>query len=424
MIEQIQNSKKSEKYFKLLSSGINHLWDNSREVGVDIFVVNTLEILMLLERDEYLRNIKLTQREKEEQTAENTSPDKANGSYIRSFKSLSKNNLTINIPRSRTGSFKPLVIEILKQNQEQINELTLLLYQKGMTSRDISEILKKFFSEDMSHTTISNLANKFNEIRLSWENTKLDKIYKVIYMDALYQTLRREDSYSKEAVHIIYGITQENKRELLSLSVNPTESANSWELVLKDLKEKKGVENINLIVADGLIGLEDKIHNIYPKAIFQKCVIHKERQVLLKIRPKEKAAVATDLKDVFDNFDELDTIKTAKNKLQFFINKWKSKYPNIKNHFNEGVVDYYFSYIKFDKKVRRSIYTTNSIENLNKQIRKATKNKLSFEKENRLLDYMFVVIKDFEEKNWQKYPVHLFKNWTKIEEEKLIKDTV
>ena len=89
MIEQIQNSKKSEKYFKLLSSGINHLWDNSREVGVDTFVVNTLEILMLLERDEYLRNIKLTQKEKEKQIVieNNISSDKANGSYVRSFKS-------------------------------------------------------------------------------------------------------------------------------------------------------------------------------------------------------------------------------------------------------------------------------------------------------------------------------------------------
>ncbi|MDA7704857.1 transposase [Rickettsiales bacterium] len=151
-------------------------------------------------------------------------------------------------------------------------------------------------------------------------------------------------------------------------------------------------------------------------SIFQKCVIHKERQILLKTRPKEKAEMAEDLKHIFDNFDESSTIENAKNKLESFINKWKSKYSNINNYFKEGIVDYYFSYIKFDKEIRRSIYTTNGIENLNKQIRKATKNKLSFEKENRLLDYIFVVIKDFEEKNWQKYSVHLFKNWKKIGE--------
>ena len=200
----------------------------------------------------------------------------------------------------------------------------------------------------------------------------------------------------------------------MSLSVNPTESANSWEEVLKDLKEKRGVEKIDLIIADGLPNLEDKIHQYYPKAIFQKCVIHKQRQILLKTRPKEKAEMADDLKHLFDNFDNDSTIENAKNKLEIFINKWKVKYPNLKNHFNEGVIDYYFSYIKFNKEVRRSIYTTNGIENLNKQIRKATRNKLSFEKEGRLIDYIFIVIKDFEEKNWQKYPVHLFKNWSKV----------
>ena len=416
MMEQIQNSKKSEKYLKLLSSGINHLWSNTKELGIDKFVINTLEILMLLERDEYLNNIKLTKKEKKlgGVVGMNISPDKANGVYARSFKSLCKDHLTINIPRSRTGHFKPLVIEILKQNQEQINDLTLLLYQKGMTSRDISDIMKKFFSEDISHNTISNLANQFNDIRLAWESSKLDKSYKVIYMDAMYQTLRRGDSYSKEAVHIAYGVTEDNGREILSLSVNPTESANSWEEVLKDLKEKRGVENIDLIIADGLPNLEDKIHQYYPKAIFQKCVIHKQRQILLKTRPKEKAEMADDLKHLFDNFDNDSTIENAKNKLEIFINKWKVKYPNLKNHFNEGVIDYYFSYIKFNKEVRRSIYTTNGIENLNKQIRKATRNKLSFEKEGRLIDYIFIVIKDFEEKNWQKYPVHLFKNWSKV----------
>ena len=287
MMEQIQNSKKSEKYLKLLSSGINHLWSNTKELGIDKFVINTLEILMFLERDEYLNNIKLTKKEKKlgGVVGMNISPDKANGVYARSFKSLCKDHLTINIPRSRTGHFKPLVIEILKQNQEQINDLTLLLYQKGMTSRDICDIMKKFFSEDISHNTISNLANQFNDIRLAWESSKLDKSYKVIYMDAMYQTLRRGDSYSKEAVHIAYGVTEDNRREILSLSVNPTESANSWEEVLKDLKEKRGVENIDLIIADGLPNLEDKIHQYYPKAIFQKCVIHKQRQILLKTRP-------------------------------------------------------------------------------------------------------------------------------------------
>ena len=404
MIKQIENDKKTDKYLKLLSSGINHLWNNSEGIGIDKFVINTLEILMLLEREEYLKQLNLVNKDMF---------DKGNGSYLRSFKSLSKNNLTINIPRTRSGEFKPLVIEILKQNQEQINELALLLYQKGLSTRDTSDIMKKFFNEDISYATISNLASNFSELRALWENSKLDEYYKVIYCDAIYMTLRRDDSYSKEAVHIIYGVKENNKRELLSLEVNPTESSNSWDLYLQKL-QNRGIKKIDLIVADGLQGLEGKIHYIFPQADFQKCVIHKIRSILLGTRPKDKEELSEDIKNVFDNFDKNSTIKKAQEKLENFILKWKIKYPQIRRYFNEGVIDYYFTYILYHQDVRRMIYTTNSIENLNKQIRKSTKNKLSFEKYDRLLDYVFMVIKDFEEKNWLRHPVYLYKKWGKI----------
>jgi len=203
IMEQIKNSKKSDKYFSLLSSGINHLWENSEGLGIDKFVISTLEILMLLEREEYLK-----QFSKDDPKEDNH--DKGNGAYPRSFKSLSRNNLTINVPRTRSGRFKPLVVEILKQNQEQINELALLLYQKGLSSRDCSEIMKKFFGEEISFNTVSKLANSFNDIRKAWQNSKLDSYYKVIYCDAIYMTLRRDDSYSKEAVHMIYGVINQS----------------------------------------------------------------------------------------------------------------------------------------------------------------------------------------------------------------------
>ena len=109
------------------------------------------------------------------------------------------------------------------------------------------------------------------------------------------------------------------------------------------MKEKRGVTKIDLIVADGLKDLEDQIHHIYPNADFQKCAIHKIRNVLLKTRPKDKEELATDIKQVFDNFDNDSTIKKAKEKLENFINKWKSKYPQIKRHFNDEVIDYYFT---------------------------------------------------------------------------------
>ncbi|MBI5306124.1 transposase [Candidatus Wolfebacteria bacterium] len=184
---------------------------------------------------------------------------------------------------------------------------------------------------------------------------------------------------------------------------------------MQDLQEKRGVEEIDLFVADGLKYLEDEVLKVYPNTDFQKCVIHKMRNILNKTSPKDKSEVAADLKNVFDNFDKDDTIEKALKKIDEFLNKWKNKYPNFKAYFKEGNIEYYFTYIKFAPSVRRMIYTTNSLENLNRQIRKTTRNKLSFESPNRLLDYLFMVIKEFEEKNYMLYPVSNYKYFAKVD---------
>lgn len=388
------------KQNNMLLQGLKNLRLSLTSFSLDQFVINTLEMLMILERHEYLESLKKTGVR-----------DKGNGSYIRSFKSLTRNSMTINIPRTRYTEFKPYVVEFLKYNQEQINDLVLKLYSKGLTTRDVSDILKNFFGEEVSYSTVSNLAERFNELRLSWENSQLESYYKVIYADALYITVKRGNSYAKEPAHIIYGVREDNKRELLDLSINPIESATSWSERFAKLKQR-GVMDIDLFVADGLPYLENEIHKHFPGAAFQKCVVHKMRNILNKTRAKHKAEIAEDLKHVFDNFDKDSTMKEAQNKLEFFINKWRKLYPNIAKSFAEETTEYYFTYINFPCKLRRMIYTTNSIESLNKKIRKATKNKQSFEKTDRVLDYIFVLIKEFEIQNWMKYPISAFSQWT------------
>ncbi len=269
----------------------------------------------------------------------------------------------------------------------------------------------KFLKKTCPHK-ISNLAKVFNKFRIAWQNSKLEKHYKVVYGDVIFITVRRGDEYAKEGVFIAFGVREDNRRELLCLSQNPTESAEFWKELLQDLREERGVQQIDLFVADGLKNLENVFLEIYPQGEFQKCVVHKQRNILNKTRPKDKKEIGEDLKEIFNNFEENDTIEKALKKVNNFLEKWKTKYPNFKNHFTE--IEYYFTYIKFNPRVRRMIYTTNSIENLNRQIRKTTKNKLSFESPERLLDYVFMVIKEFEEKNYMKYPVSNFKYFNKI----------
>lgn len=393
---------KNNKTAKLLEKSIKNLRENLDSLSMDQFVATTIEALMGIERNEYLEKVN------------DKDSDKGNGYYGRAMKTLSKNFLLVNVPRTRSGLFSPATLELLKINREKVDEIALSLYKRGMTSNDIQSFLEEVFEEGLSPSKISNLSKAFHKFREAWQNAKLEKHYKAVFGDVIFITVKRGKEYAKEGVFVAYGVRDDNKRELLILELNPTESKEFWGELIRDLKEKRGVDNIDLFVADGINYLEDEVFKVYPNALFQKCAVHKMRNILNKISPKDKNDVANDLKHVFDNFDNDATIEKAMNKVYSFLDKWRDKYPNLKNYFKEGNIEYYFTYIKFEPIVRRMIYTTNSLENLNRQIRKTTKNKLSFESAERLLDYLFMIIKEFEEKNYMKYPVSNYKYFNKI----------
>jgi transposase-like protein len=396
----MHRSTREKRCEDMLFAGMKNLLHSQDIFSMDQFAVKILEILMLLEREDYLKSVN------------SSVGDKGNGSYERSFKAINKNSLLINIPRTRSGQFKPLTMELLNKQQAQVNELALLLYRKGLSSRDVSEIMKDFFGEQMSYETVNNLSESFSGIRKQWEARQLDAYYKVIFCDALYVNLKRNNSYSKEAVHVIYGVKDDNTRELLLLEVNPTESHAIWGDYFTKLKER-GVNEVDLIVADGLAGLSDTARKHFVGCDFQRCVVHKQRNILNKIRPKDKEEVASDIKSVFNNFESSASMIKAEKKLQDFCDKWHDAYPNIARSLQGEEVKDYFTYINYPTEVRRMIYTTNSIENLNRQIRRVTKTKVTFDKAENLLDITFMVIKDFEANNWQKFSVHAFNNWPK-----------
>lgn len=125
--------------------------------------------------------------------------------------------MTISIPRTRAGNFSPLTLELIKKSGEDVDDLCLALTRKGMTSRDIADVLQEFFQEKKSHTSINNLAKAFHQLRETWENSALQKHYSVIFCDALFITVRRGDSYSKEGVYIAYGVREDGRREILLL---------------------------------------------------------------------------------------------------------------------------------------------------------------------------------------------------------------
>lgn len=376
----------------LLTKSLFNLRDVSSGISLDHFIVKTIEVLMLIEREEYLKSCL----------------DKGNGFYQRNFRSLLKNRLTISIPRTRNGSFSPATIELVKASNEQLEELSLSLYQKGMTSRDISDLITEFFGDKISKSSVNALASSFKEIRDSWQASDLQASYKVMYCDALYITVRRGNTYAKEPVYIAYGITQDNKRELMILESAPTESASVWQDYFNQLKER-GVKSIDLIVTDGLTSMENAVLCAFPGSKLQKCVVHKMRNIMKYVSTKDKSEIGSDLTEIFDNFDSDSSVEHVYAKVSKFCSKWSIKYPKISNYFNPDDFNYYLTYISYPAKVRRCIYTTNAIENLNSKLRKATRNKLSFESSENLLDYLFVIISEYESKSWSVFPVSRFK---------------
>jgi putative transposase len=382
---------------KMIFAALTNLFKSQESFAFDAFAVTTLEALMLLEREEYLKNSE-------------SKKDIGNGAYTRSFRSLMQNSLQIQVPRTRSGMFKPVVLELINQNQVQVNELALLLYRKGLSSRDVSDIMQEYFGEKMSRETINNLSESFHEIRTNWERKPLDAYYKVVYCDALYVSLKRGNSYSKEAVYVMFGVKDDNTRELLLLEVNPTEGP-VWAECFAKLKQR-GVEQIDLIVADGLIEFDTYARQHYPSSDLQRCVVHLERNLLSKVRPRDKQAFSCDMREAFNNFDRSSTKEQARLKIKHLVETWGASY-NLSRLEEDGYILDYLTYIGYPAEVRRMIYTTNSIENLNRQIRKVTKTKVTFDKEANMLDLIFMIIKDFEADNWQKYPVTAFQSWPK-----------
>lgn len=394
-------STREQQVEEMLHVGLKNLYSTQSEFSFDKFAIITIEGLMLLEREEYLKS-------------HEGKSDSGNGSYLRNFKSLRTNSLSISIPRSRSGKFKPMLIDLVNRQKEQLTDLSLLLYRKGLSTRDVSDIMNEFFGESISRDSVNKLAESFHQIRRAWEQRKLDAYYKVIFCDALYISLKRGNSYSKEAVYIMYGVKDDNTRELLLLEVNPTEGSTMWGEYLNKLKDR-GVEQVDLIVADGLPGFAEVARKYYPEADIQRCVVHLQRNLLNKIRPRDKERFAYDLKGAFNNFEKDASKEEAMKKLRRVADEWEDSYGKVveKLRAEEYIIDY-LTYIDYPVEVRRMIYTTNSIENLNRQVRKVTKAKVTFDKESNLLDLVFMVIKDFEANNWQKYPVIAYQAWPKF----------
>mgnify|MGYP000863687520 CR=1 FL=1 len=322
-----------------------------------------------------------------------------NGSYRKRIQGT-HGEADIEVPRDREGEFEPVIVPKHQSRGLSIERLVLSLYAKGMSVSDIESEMHEIYKVNLSTSAISHITNKVTQEAIEWQNRPLDNLYLIVWMDGIVFKVRDNGKVINKTVYLCVGLTKEGFKEVLGMWVGKTESASFWMGVLTDLKAR-GVEDILITVTDNLTGFTDTIKSVFPESTTQICVVHQIRNSCRYVVWKEKKEFTSDLKLVYN----APTKEAAKMELDVFEQKWGSKYPYAIRSWRANW-DELTSFFDFPLEIRKIIYTTNLIENLNGKIRKYTKNKLSFPTDDALKKSLYLSISEIEKK-WT-MPIH---NW-------------
>jgi putative transposase len=292
-----------------------------------------------------------------------------NGHYTRKMRS-SGGDAEIKVPRDRNGEFQSA---LLKKNSNEIEQKITAMYAKGMSTRDIQDMLTELYGIDVSPETISAITDKVWPLVEAWQNRPLAPVYAILYLDAIHIKLKRDGKIDNVAVYNVLGVDLDGHREILGHWVGDgAEGANFWLSVITDL-QNRGVQDVFIAAVDGLTGFKDAIHSVFQKTQVQRCVIHQIRQSLKYVVWKDRKAFVADLKTVY----QAATREKAEANLLQLEQKWGSKYGAAIRSWQNNWDDL-ATFFEFPKEIRRLIYTTNTVEGYHRQLRKVIKNKGSF----------------------------------------------
>ena len=295
-----------------------------------------------------------------------------NGHYEKKL-NTSSGDVEIQVPRDRNGSFEPQIVPKYGQKTNELEEKILGLYARGVSTRDIQDTLHELYGVDISPSLISQITDKIWEQVEAWQNRPLEAIYAILYLDAIHVKLRRDGKVSNTAVHIVLGVGLDGQRDILGHWVaDGEEGANFWLSVLSDL-QNRGVEDIFIASVDGLSGFSEAIQAVFPKTQVQRCIIHQIRSSLRYVSHRDRKAFVVDLKTVY----QAPNRETAETNLLKLGEQWGQKYASAVRSW-ENNWEELSTFFDYPAEIRRLIYTTNTIEGYNRQIRKVIKNKASF----------------------------------------------
>ncbi len=298
----------------------------------------------------------------------------------------------VNTPRDRDGSFEPQLVAKRQTRLAGLDDRVLDLYSGGMSVRDIASHLSGLYGVAVGRDTISRVTDAVLEDIAGWRTRPLEAVYPIVYFDAMQVKVREDRSVRNRACYLAVGVTVEGDRECLGIWWQDTEGAKFWLAVLNDL-HRRGVADVLIACVDGLTGFPDAIEAVYPKAWVQTCIVHEIRNSMRYVNYRDRKAVARDLRPVYT----APNAEAAEHELAAFDEQWGTQYPMIADMWRRDW-QHIIPFLALPEPLRKIVYTTNTIEAMHRQIRKAIKTRGHFPDEQAATKLIYLAIERSETK--------------------------
>lgn len=326
-----------------------------------------------------------------EKHAKQKTGNQRNGTSRKTLKTK-QGELEIAIPRDRNASFEPQLVAKHQTRWEGFDDLILSLYSRGLTTREIQSHLQEIYGVEVAPDFISTVTDSVTDAVKAWRHRPLEAVYPVVWFDALMVKIRHQNQIQNRAVYLALAVNLQGHKEVLGLWSNEAEGAKFWLQIATDL-QARGVQDILISCVDGLKGLPEALLSVFPKTQVQLCLVHLVRHSLNFVGYKERKAVATDLKAIY----QAPTAEAAEQALGEFANKWEAKYPLIVKSWRahwERIIPMF----GYPAALRKIVYTTNAIESLNMSLRKIIKNRAAFPSEDAAYKLLYLALRNIEKK--------------------------
>jgi putative transposase len=310
--------------------------------------------------------------------------------------------IELEIPRDRLASFDPKLIGKYQRRFPGFDDKVISMYARGMSTREIQGHLQELYGLDVSPDLISTVTDSVLDEIAEWQNRPLERLYPLVFFDAIRVKIRDEGSVKNKAIYVALGVRVDGRKEILGLWIEQNEGAKFWLSVMNEIR-RRGTEDILIAIVDGLKGFPDAITTVFPQTRVQTCIVHLIRNSLDFVPWKDRKAVVAALKRIYQAKDA----QAAQDALDAFAdNAWGVKYPSIaamwRRHWTEII-----PFFAFPDEVRKMIYTTNAIESLNAKLRRAVRTRGHFPNDAAAMKLLYLVL-NLTEKDWKMPP----REWT------------